>query len=50
MGVYVGYCMSCKKSQEILNAKLIQMQNGRTRVAGSCTAIGCLGKISKIIS
>ncbi|MDG1533911.1 MAG: hypothetical protein P8Q35_05690 [Candidatus Thalassarchaeaceae archaeon] len=47
---YSGYCMSCKKVVEVDNSKLIKMENGRTRVSGVCSQLGCVAKISKILS
>ena len=45
-----GYCLKCKKYGQIKNGVEITMTNGRTRIAGFCSMIGCNGKISKIIS
>ena len=35
-----GYCMKCKKKQEIKNAKAGKMKNGRDCVKGTCTKCG----------
>ncbi len=45
-----GYCLKCKKYGLIKDGVEITMKNGRTRLAGFCSMIGCNGKISKIIS
>jgi len=31
-----GYCMKCKKKQEMKNAKAAKMKNGRDCVKGKC--------------
>ncbi len=45
-----GYCLKCKTYGQIKDGVEITMTNGRTRIAGFCSMIGCDGKISKIIS
>ena len=45
-----GFCLKCKTYGPIRDGKLIQMKNGRTRMAGLCSQAGCSGKISKIVS
>ena len=45
-----GFCMRCKESVIINNPLTKLMSNGRTRVYGTCSKPGCVGKISKIIS
>ena len=47
---YNGFCMKCKTYVPIFLPKLIEMSNGRTRVAGECSSDGCGGRISKIVS
>ena len=44
-----GFCLKCKTYGAIRNSKLIQMSNGRLRVAGSCSNLECEGRISKIV-
>jgi len=44
-----GICLKCKSYGTIRNPKLIQMSNGRLRVAGFCSNQECDGKISKIV-
>ena len=41
-----GYCMKCKTSREIKNAKQITMKNGRPATEGACPVCGT--KIFKI--
>ena len=45
-----GYCLKCKTYGQIKDGVEITMTNGRTRISGFCSMIGCDGKISKIIS
>ncbi len=42
--------MKCKTYVLIKDPVEVVMRNGRTRVAGYCSAKGCAGRISKIIS
>ncbi|MDA0716583.1 MAG: hypothetical protein O2866_05605 [archaeon] len=44
-----GFCLKCKTYGSIRDGKLVQMNNGRTRMAGFCSQNGCNGKISKIV-
>jgi len=44
--VATGYCMKCKASREIKNAKQITMKNGRPATEGACPVCGT--KIFKI--
>jgi hypothetical protein len=44
--VATGYCMKCKTSREIKNAKQITMKNGRPATEGACPVCGT--KIFKI--
>ena len=41
-----GYCMKCKASREITNAKPITMKNGRPATEGTCPV--CSTKMFKI--
>jgi hypothetical protein len=50
MKVVEGFCLKCKTYGPIKDGQLIKMKNGRTRMAGSCSQIGCTGRISKIVS
>ena len=50
MDVVEGFCLKCKTYGPIKNGQLIKMKNGRTRMAGVCSQVGCTGKISKIVS
>jgi len=45
-----GFCMKCKTYVPIKDPVEMLMRNGRTRVAGYCSAQGCTGRISKIVS
>ena len=42
----MGYCVKCKASREIKDAKQITMKNGRPATQGSCPVCGT--KIFKI--
>ena len=42
----MGYCVKCKASREIKDAKQITMKNGRPAMQGSCPVCGT--KIFKI--
>ena len=44
--VATGYCVKCKASREIKDAKQITMKNGRPATQGSCPVCGT--KIFKI--
>jgi len=35
-----GYCMKCKASREMTNAKQITMKNGRPATEGTCPVCG----------
>ncbi|MGC8460523.1 MAG: DUF5679 domain-containing protein [Candidatus Dormibacteria bacterium] len=35
-----GYCMKCKKSQEMKDAKPVTMKNGKPATQGVCPACG----------
>ena len=35
-----GYCVKCKKKQEMKNAKEVTMKNGRKAQKGECPACG----------
>lgn len=35
-----GYCVKCKKKQEIKDAKEITMKNGKKAMKGSCPVCG----------
>ena len=41
-----GYCMKCKTTREITNAKSITMKNGRPATEGTCAV--CSTKMFKI--
>ena len=44
-----GYCMKCKKSVEMDNAKAVKMKNGRDAVKGICSICGTkMFKIGKM--
>lgn len=36
----IGYCVKCKKSQEIKDAQEVTMKNGRRAVKGKCPVCG----------
>jgi len=42
-----GYCVKCKASREIKDAKQITMKNGRPATQGSCPVCGT--KLTKIM-
>ena len=46
VAVATGYCVKCKASREIKDAKQITMKNGRPATQGSCPVCGT--KIFKI--
>lgn len=46
MSMAQGYCVKCKASREIKDAKQITMKNGRPATQGTCPACGT--KIFKI--
>ncbi|MDA4130757.1 MAG: DUF5679 domain-containing protein [Thaumarchaeota archaeon] len=35
-----GYCVKCKKSREMKNAKQVKLKNGRPAVSGTCPVCG----------
>ena len=35
-----GYCVKCKKKQEIKDAKEVTMKNGKKAMKGSCPSCG----------
>ena len=41
-----GYCVKCKKKQEMKDAKEVTLKNGRKAVKGTCPA--CSTKMFKI--
>ena len=36
----VGYCVKCKKKQEMAEAKEVVMKNGRKAIKGKCPVCG----------
>jgi len=44
-----GFCMRCKASVVITEPVRSTMANGRKRVSGLCSKLGCEGRISKIV-
>lgn len=44
-----GFCMRCKASVVIAEPVRSTMANGRKRVSGLCSKLGCEGRISKIV-
>lgn len=36
----VGYCVKCKKKQEMINSKEVTMKNGRRAIKGKCPICG----------
>ena len=43
----VAYCVRCKCKQDVDNAEVVTMANGRRRLKGSCKSCGC--GMSKIL-
>ena len=35
-----GYCVKCKKKQEIKNAKEVTLKNGKKAIKGECSTCG----------
>ena len=42
-----GYCMKCKKTQEMSGAEKVTMKNGRPAAKGTCSV--CSTKMFKIL-
>lgn len=43
----IAYCVRCKDKQEVSNAEVVTMKNGRRRLKGTCIKCGC--GMSKIL-
>ncbi len=44
-----GYCMKCKTTREIKDAKAVKMKNGRDAIKGTCSKCGTkMFKIGKM--
>jgi len=44
---YTGYCLKCKKKQQMNDVEILEMKNGLKRAQGICNR--CNTKISKIL-
>lgn len=38
--MYSGYCMKCKKKQEMINTENVKTKNGNSAVKGECKKCG----------
>lgn len=47
MSTNIGYCVKCRKKQEMKDAKEVDMKGGRRALSGLCTACGT--KMFKIL-